>query len=83
MTANGFAAGRTIARDRSMPRVCSASRMNSPLLSLDSVPMYDVRSPSAAHADSAVAVCPPGDRSWPLMRSFDSGPSADGYSGSR
>jgi len=67
----------------SMPRVRSASRMKSPLPSLEIVPMYDVFSPSAAQPDSVVAVCPPGDRSWLLMRSFDSGPSAAGYSGSR
>jgi len=47
------------------------------------VPMYEVRRPNAAQADSAVPIWPPGDRSWLLMRSLDSGPSGTGYSGSR
>jgi hypothetical protein len=83
ITAKGFAAGRSTARLRSIPRVVSAARMNSPFWSVDTVPTYDVLSPSAAHADSAVAIWPPGERSWLPMRSFDSGPSGTGYSGSR
>jgi hypothetical protein len=66
-----------------MPRRDKASRMNAPRSSVEIVPTYEVRRPSAAHADSAVAAWPPGERSWLLMRSFESGPSGSGYAGRR
>ena len=50
-----IAGSRIIARTRRCRADVSASRMKSPFSSLDIVPTYDVRSPSAAHADSAVA----------------------------
>ena len=52
--------------------------MNAPLSSDEIVPTYDARRPSAAQADSAVAAWPPGERSWLLIRIFDSGPSGAG-----
>ena len=52
--------------------------MNAPLSSDEIVPTYEALSPRAAHADSAVAAWPPGERSWLWIRIFDRGPSGAG-----
>ena len=83
MTANWFGPWWTTASTTSTPRATSASCTRVPLSSEPITPANFERSPSVAHAASAVAICPPHDTVWLEMRIFECGPSASGRAGRR